>query len=77
MSATTNFSPILAPVAPIRATWRLRLAGWLARLVPARRRTTDIALPAGLGTHLSRDMGLPADRSLEDGAWGTGGMMWR
>jgi hypothetical protein len=76
MSAT-NFSPILAPAAPRRGHWRGRLTGWLARLALARRRNSDIGVPAGLGTHLSRDMGLPPDRSLEDGVWGTGGMMWR
>ncbi|WP_270935863.1 hypothetical protein [Falsiroseomonas oryzae] len=76
MSAT-NFSPALVPAATVRGLWRGRFAPWLARLVPARRYKTDTALPAGLGTHLSRDMGPPADRSLDDGVWGTGGMMWR
>ena len=77
MSATTNFSHLLAPEAQVHSTWRGRLAGWLARLAMTRRRTPDAALPEGLGTHLSRDMGLPADRSQEDRVWGAGGLTWR
>jgi hypothetical protein len=76
MSAT-NFSPILVPAAPMRGIWRGRLAGWLALLAPTRRRTLDIALPAGLGNHVSRDMGLPPGPSHEDRVWGAGGLMWR
>jgi hypothetical protein len=76
MSAT-NFSPLLIPAAPVRGNWRGRLAGWLARLAPARRRRSHDAWPEGLGTDLRRDMGLPPGASHEDRVWGAGGLMWR
>jgi len=76
MSAT-NFSPILVPAAPMRGIWRGRLAGWLARLIPARRRNSDAALPEGVSHHLSHDLGLPPGPSHEDRVWGAGGLMWR
>ena len=76
MSAT-NFSPLLVPAAPARGNRRGRLAGWLARLVPTRRRTSDAALPEGAGHHLSRDLGLPPGRSDDERVWGAGGLTWR
>lgn len=77
MSATTNFSPILTPAAPVRGTWRGRLAGWLARLATTQQRTPADTSPAGLGNHLRHDLGLPPGPSHDDRIWGVGGVMWR
>ena len=77
MSATTNFSPILIPAAPVRGTWRRRLAGWLARLAARRQGMQAADLPVPLGTHMRRDIGLPPGPSHDDRIWGAGGLTWR
>ncbi len=77
MSATTNFSPVLVARAPARGDWRGRFAPWLARLVPARRRTSEAALPEGLGDHMRRDLGLPPCPMHAQAARDVGGLMWR
>jgi hypothetical protein len=77
MSATTNFSPILAPTAPVRGTWHGRLAGWLARLATTRRRRAEVDLPACLTAHMARDLGLAPGPSHDDRIWGVGGLLSR
>jgi hypothetical protein len=77
MSATTNFSPILSPAAPVRGTWRGRLAGWLARLTARRQRMQAVDLSIPLGDHLRHDLGLPPGPSHDDCIWGVGGLTWR
>jgi hypothetical protein len=72
--SSTNFSSLLVPAAPARGTWRGRLAGWLAA---TRRQRPDDVLPEGLGSHLSRDMGLSPAPSHEDRVCGAAGLMWR
>lgn len=74
MSAATQISPILAPAASMRGTWRGRLTGWLASV---RRKMPDDSSTENLGNHLRHDMGLPPGPSYEDRIWGVGGPVLR
>ena len=77
MSATTEFSPILAPAAPVRGTWRGRLVDWLAQLAERRQRMPATDLTVHMGNHLRRDLGLPPGPSHDEAIWGMGGPLWR